>query len=202
MKSRSLRLPPTRCAAATSRQPTWPARLQRRSWPLPGTGIRPCSKSHVVAHRLELLHEASLVGILLLALDEVVAAELVVGLIAFEQVIGNHQDGMRNGDDRLFVALASFNRANSDSSRRWRTTSARSSVVTRYGTLPILIPAPWRPRHRVRISHLRKVFRERAGITTPMRSLLSGWRRLTSSSVESRAFVNELQAQYRSGSHK
>ena len=42
------------------------------------------SESDLVAHAFELLDKAPLVGVLLLALDEVIAAELLVGLASFE----------------------------------------------------------------------------------------------------------------------
>jgi hypothetical protein len=44
------------------------------------SGSRPCLKGDAVSHAFELFDEASLVGVLGLALDKVVAAKFVVGL--------------------------------------------------------------------------------------------------------------------------
>jgi hypothetical protein len=48
-------------------------------------------EGHLEAHAFELFDEAPLVGVLLLALDKVIAAEFVVGLATLQDVEGDYQ---------------------------------------------------------------------------------------------------------------
>ena len=49
-----------------------------------------------------------MVGILLLALDEVVAAEFVIWLSTLQNMVGDYKDRMRDSDDGLVVSVTSF----------------------------------------------------------------------------------------------
>ncbi len=55
-----------------------------------------------------MLDEPPLVSVLVLALDEVVSAEFVIWLLTLQNVIGDHEDGMRDGDDGFVVPVAAF----------------------------------------------------------------------------------------------
>ncbi len=55
----------------------------------------------VVAHALELANEVVSAGVGVLALDEVVPTELVLVLSVEQDVVGDHQDGVADGDDGL-----------------------------------------------------------------------------------------------------
>src|SRR5919109_5426541 len=55
----------------------------------------------LVAHALQLSNQTVPVGLMGLALDEVVGAEIGVGLAAAEQMPGDHQDRVRNRQGRL-----------------------------------------------------------------------------------------------------
>ena len=66
------------------------------------------SESDLVTHAFELLDKAPLVGILLLALDEVITAELVVGLASFEYMIDDYEDRVCNGNGRFLMAVTPF----------------------------------------------------------------------------------------------
>src|SRR5450755_1561257 len=68
----------------------------------------PFREVHGVTHAFELFDEPSLVGILLLALDEVVAAEFVIWLSTLQNMVGDYKDRMRDGDDGLVVSVTSF----------------------------------------------------------------------------------------------
>ena len=48
-------------------------------------------RARLEAHAFELFDEAPLVGVLLLALDKVIAAEFVVGLATLQDVEGDYQ---------------------------------------------------------------------------------------------------------------
>ena len=60
----------------------------------------------VVAESFELFDQASDVGLVVVALHEPVAAEVVVGLAAIENVVGGHEDGMANGDSGALLAAS------------------------------------------------------------------------------------------------
>ena len=61
----------------------------------------------LVAHALELADKTLLVGLLGLAVDEVVRAQVAVGLAALEQVVGDHEDGVADRDGGLLRAAPS-----------------------------------------------------------------------------------------------
>ena len=65
-------------------------------------------KHDVVAHAFELFDESPLVGALLLALDKVVAAEFVIWLPTLQDVVSDHEDGMRDRDDGFVVPVTAF----------------------------------------------------------------------------------------------
>ena len=59
-------------------------------------------------HAFELADQAVLVGVAGLALQEVVAAKVGIGLLTGEQVPADHQDRVGNGNDDLLVPAASL----------------------------------------------------------------------------------------------
>jgi hypothetical protein len=62
------------------------------------------SQSDLVAHAFELLDEASLVGVLLLAFDKVVAAQFVVWLPTLQEVVNDDKNGMGDCDNGFSVS--------------------------------------------------------------------------------------------------
>jgi hypothetical protein len=62
----------------------------------------------LVAEALELPDKAAGVGLGVVAAQEVVGAEFGVGTAALQHVVGDDEDGMRDGADGLLVAATAF----------------------------------------------------------------------------------------------
>jgi hypothetical protein len=68
------------------------------------------SESDRVAHAFELFDELSFVGFFLRSLDEVlITVEFVLGLISLKGIIDDHEDRVRNCDDRLLFTATALN---------------------------------------------------------------------------------------------